>query len=82
VNYHAIERPFLQRLIFRLIGEPQISVWTAKEMAADLQAAGFDVREDSGMSDWNDRFASGRARVERAFYMRIAVGETPREPRR
>jgi methyltransferase (TIGR00027 family) len=76
VNYHAIERPFLQRLIFRLIGEPQISVWTAEEMAADLRAAGLVVREDSGMLDWNKRFTRGEARVGRAFYMRIAVART------
>jgi hypothetical protein len=47
-------------------------------MAADLKSAGFEVREDSGMMDWNERFAQGKAKVERAAYMRIAVAEHAR----
>ena len=73
VNYHRLHRRLLARLIFRLIGEPQISAWTLEEMAADLRSVGFGVREDSGMADWNDRFAQGEAKVERGFYMRIAI---------
>jgi methyltransferase (TIGR00027 family) len=76
VNYHTAHRGFFARLMFRLIGEPQVSAWTPDEMAADLRSAGFVVRGDSGMADWNDRFAGGRARVERALYMRIAVART------
>ncbi len=76
VNYHTVHRRLLARLMFRLIGEPQISAWTREEMAADLRSTGFVVREDSGMADWNDRFAQGRANVERASYMRIAVART------
>jgi methyltransferase (TIGR00027 family) len=81
VNYHTMLRRFLMRLIFRLIGEPQISAWTPAEMAADLRSAGFVVREDSGMADWNDRFAQGEAKVKRAFYMRIAIARTQTESR-
>jgi methyltransferase (TIGR00027 family) len=73
VNYHTILRRFVARLILRLIGEPQVSAWTQDEMAADLRSAGFIVREDSGMTDWNKRFAQGQAKVDRGFYMRIAV---------
>ena len=73
VNYHTIHRRWLARLIFRLIGEPQISAWTPDEMAADLRSVGFVVRDDTGMLDWNRQFARGEARVERAPYMRIAV---------
>ena len=73
VNYHSAHRRFLASLMFRLIGEPQISAWTREEMAADLQSAGFVVVEDSGMADWNDRFADAKAKVERASYMRVAV---------
>jgi methyltransferase (TIGR00027 family) len=73
VNYHTVHRRFIARLIFRLIGEPQISAWTREEMAADLRSVGFGVREDSGMADWNRQFAQGKAKVERALYMRIAV---------
>jgi methyltransferase (TIGR00027 family) len=73
VNYHTAHRRLLARLMFRLIGEPQISAWTPAEMAADLRSAGFGVHEDSGMANWNDRFVQGRANVDRGAYMRIAV---------
>ena len=73
VNYHTLHRGFWGRLIFRLIGEPQISHWTPEEMAADLRSVGFLVREDSGMLDWKKQFAKSEAKVERGFYMRIAV---------
>jgi methyltransferase (TIGR00027 family) len=73
VNYHAEHRGFWMSLMFRLIGEPQISAWLPPEMAADLRSVGFEVREDTGMMDWNATFARGAAHVERARYMRIAV---------
>jgi len=76
VNYHTIHRGLIARLVFRLIGEPQISAWTPEEMAADLRSAGFLVREDFGMLDWNNQFARGEAKVERGFYMRVAVAHT------
>ena len=76
VNYHTVHRRLFARLIFRLIGEPQISAWTPEEMAADLRSVGFLVREDSGMADWNERYAQGRAKVERGSYMRIAIART------
>ena len=64
---------------FRLIGEPQISAWTPGEMAADLGSVGFVVQEDSGMADWNARFAGGgRAKVERGSYMRITIAAARR----
>jgi methyltransferase (TIGR00027 family) len=73
VNYHTTRRGLLAQLIFRLIGEPQISAWTPEEMAADLRSAGFEVREDSGMTEWNERFAQRRGRVERGAHMRVVV---------
>ena len=73
VNYHTVLRGFFAALVFRLLGEPQISAWTPAEMAADLASAGFTVHEDSGMLDWNQRFAGGEARVERSAYMRVVV---------
>lgn len=75
VNYHTIQRRFLMRLILRLIGEPMISHWSPAEMAADLLSAGFEVVDDTGMSDWNARFAGGAANVQRGSYMRIAVAQ-------
>ena len=76
VNYHTAHRRFIARLLFRLIGEPQISAWTREEMAADLGSVGFVVRDDSGMTDWNARFARSQAKVERGAYMRIAVARS------
>jgi len=76
VNYHTLHRRLFARLMFWLIGEPQISAWTPEEMAADLRAVGFVVREDSGIADWNGRFAQGKAKVERASYMRIAIARS------
>lgn len=76
VNYHTANRRFFSRLMLRLIGEPQISAWTPEEMAADLRSVGFVVREDAGMTDWNARFAQGRARAERGSYMRLAIART------
>jgi methyltransferase (TIGR00027 family) len=73
VNYHTVHRRWFARLMFRLIGEPQISAWTPDEMAADLRSAGFAVHEDSGMIDWNTRFANSQGKVERGAYMRIAI---------
>lgn len=78
VNYHTEHRSWFARLMFRLIGEPQISAWTPEQMAADLGAAGFAVGEDSGMLEWNDRFARGSARVQRGAYMRIVVAHLNR----
>src|SRR4029434_10784135 len=31
VNYHTAHLPLIARLLFRLIGEPQISAWTREE---------------------------------------------------
>ena len=45
-------------------------------MAADLRSVGFVVREDFGMTDWNNRFAKAEAKVERAAYMRIAIARS------
>jgi methyltransferase (TIGR00027 family) len=76
VNYHTAHRRFVARLLFRLIGEPQISAWTREQMAADLSSVGFVVHDDSGMTDWNNRFAKAQAKVARAAYMRIAVARS------
>ena len=73
VNYHTPHRGFIGRLMLRLIGEPQISSWTPEQMAADLEAVGFLVREDSGMTDWNKQFANGKGNVSRGHYMRIVL---------
>ena len=78
VNYHTVRRGLLARLIFWLLGEPQISAWTPEEMAEELGSVGFVVREDSGILDWNERFAQGKARVSRVAYMHIAVARHSR----
>jgi methyltransferase (TIGR00027 family) len=73
VNYHTLHRRFIARLIFRLIGEPQISAWTPAEMASDLASAGFVVQQDTAMGDWNAQYAQGQAKTQRGHYMRVAV---------
>ncbi len=73
INYHHAHRRVFARLMFRLIGEPQISSWTEEEIAADLRSVRFTVREDSGMIDWNQRFAHGQAKIDRGSYMRVVV---------
>jgi len=80
LNYHTQHRRWFARLMFRLIGEPQISAFTPDEMAAEMRAAGYVVRADSSMMDWNTRFAGGEARVERARYMRVLVAEIAAHP--
>jgi methyltransferase (TIGR00027 family) len=76
VNYNSIQRRLLARLVFRLIGEPMISSSSPDEIAADMRAVGFVVFEDSGIFDWNARFAEGRAKVERRSFVRIAIART------
>ena len=73
VNYHTIHRGWFSRIIYWLIGEPQISAWTPEEMAADMRAVGFQVQQDTSMLDWNARYAQGQAKVARAYYMRVAT---------
>src|SRR5262249_62360794 len=73
VNYHTAHRGFIGRVILRLIGEPQISDWTPEEMAAEMKSVGFVVRDDSAMTDWNQYFANGEAKVQRGYYMRVVV---------
>ena len=81
VNYHTAHRRFIARLMFRLMGEPQISTWSPEEMASDLRSVGFVAREDTGMADWSERFAQGKAKVDRALYMRVAVARSERGSR-
>lgn len=75
INYHTAHRRLLMRLIFKLIGEPQISAYTPEEMEARLRRVGFRVSRDTSMQDWNQEFASGRANVERGAYMHIVVAQ-------
>lgn len=75
INYHAPHGGFIGKMILRFIGEPQISAWDPAEMSAYLRKVGFSVREDSNMTDWNERFADGEAKVKRGYYMRIAVAD-------
>lgn len=73
VNYHAQNRRWFARLMFRLIGEPMISAYAPEQMKSELDAAGFTVREDAGMAEWNGRWAGGQANVSRGAYMRVVV---------
>ncbi len=73
INYHAELRNVIARLMFRLLGEAMISAHTPAEMKSELAAVGFDVREDSGLADWNRRFANGAANETRGAYMRVLL---------
>jgi methyltransferase (TIGR00027 family) len=73
VNYHTALRRGPVRLLLRWLGEPNKSKWSPEEMAADLQAAGFRVDEDSGIIDWVKRFATGTIDTRAGRDMRIAV---------
>jgi methyltransferase (TIGR00027 family) len=73
LNYHTANRRWFARLLFRLIGEPMISAWSPAEMAEDLAAAGFQVREDSGVAEWNAKWAGGQANDRKVWYMRVVV---------
>jgi methyltransferase (TIGR00027 family) len=73
INYHSANRRFLARLIFRLIGEPMISAWSPDQMAAELAATGFTVHEDSGMLDWNAKYANGAGVADRGKFLRIVT---------
>jgi methyltransferase (TIGR00027 family) len=77
VNYHSAGRSWLARLMFRLIGEPMISAWSPEQVAAELHAAGFEVREDTGLKDWNAKWAQGQARADRGAFMRVVVATIP-----
>jgi methyltransferase (TIGR00027 family) len=73
VNYHAENRKWFARLMFRLIGEPMISAWTPDQIAAEFASVGFDVLADTGMADWNATWAAGQGNVARGAYMRVVV---------
>jgi methyltransferase (TIGR00027 family) len=73
LNYHSQGRRWIERVIFRLIGEPMISHWSPAEMAADLRPKGFEVIEDTGILDWSARWAGGHGVVKGRAFMRIVV---------
>jgi methyltransferase (TIGR00027 family) len=75
VNYHTSRRARFVRLFLRLIGEPLKGHWSPAEMAAELGAAGFEVREDSNIVDWAARFATGTVQTRHGMHMRVAVAE-------
>ena len=75
VNYHSPHGGLFGKLILRIMGEPQINACTPDEMAAEMNSVGFSVHEDSSMTDWNDRFAGGAAKVHRGYYMRVVVAD-------
>ena len=73
LNYHDAPPAPLARLMFRLIGEPMRSAYPPAEMKAELEAAGFEVREDTAIAEWNARWAKGQANVKGREYVRVVV---------
>jgi methyltransferase (TIGR00027 family) len=74
LNYHSQGRRWIERVIFRLIGEPMISHWSPAEIAADLRTAHFEVLEDTGIIDWSAKWAGGHGVVRGRAFMRVVVG--------
>ncbi|HEU4642974.1 MAG TPA: class I SAM-dependent methyltransferase [Gemmatimonadaceae bacterium] len=73
VNYHTAMPPWLAAWVLRLVREPMRSSWSPEEMALELSAAGFRVREDSGVAEWAARFATGPVNLRAGHAMRIVV---------
>lgn len=61
VNYHEPEQTkrvwALRRVIFGLLGEPQIGVRRREVMRAEVEAEGFELLRDSGVAEWIAAFA-------------------------
>jgi methyltransferase (TIGR00027 family) len=81
VNYHTTMRRGIVGLILRALREPVRSAWSPAEMAEDLEAAGFAVREDSGGADWAARYAAGAVDLRAGRIMRVAVAATTYDAR-
>ena len=75
LNYHSQGRRWIERVIFRLIGEPMISHWSPAEIAADLRTARFEVLEDTGIIDWSAKWAGGHGVVKGRAFMRVVVAQ-------
>ncbi len=71
-NYHTARRGGLG-LLLRLFGEPNRSAFSVEQWRAELQAAGFEVEQDSGVDAWTARHG-GSAETGAAKVSRIAVG--------
>jgi methyltransferase (TIGR00027 family) len=52
LNYHVRRRTLIMNLFLRLWSEPQIGHFTPEEIAAELDAVGFRVVEDTCTADW------------------------------
>lgn len=70
LNYHSGPRAGPVRFLLRFVGEPMISHCSPLEMRAELDTAGFDVEDDSGVTEWISRHGGS----EKATHVaRIAV---------
>jgi methyltransferase (TIGR00027 family) len=63
------------RRLVKFLGEPFVGLRTRAELAEMLNAAGFDVVEDSGIPEWRKLHTDAPPRPEGTFYERIAVAE-------
>lgn len=73
VNYHTAKRRGLMALWLRVLGEPDLSVWSPEDMARGLRDAGFRVDDDTGIAEWARRFAEGDINLRAGAVMRVAV---------
>ncbi len=74
VQYNTREgRSFASTIVLRIWGEPQIGLRTPKEMAAELEAAGFRVVSDSGATEWSAQRGAPPPNKTLAKRLRIVV---------
>lgn len=75
INYHTSMRRGLFGLYLRLIGEPVRSAWSPAQMAGELAHGGFEVSEDTGVTEWAQRYATGQVEMRAGRVMRVAVAD-------
>ena len=73
VYYHTAKHRELAGLLLRLVGEPNRSAFSPQELGSELAAAGFEVEEDQGTSEWSARFGGAVPEKGTARIARIAV---------
>jgi O-methyltransferase involved in polyketide biosynthesis len=82
VNYHephsdgTTSTP-VRRMLFALIGEPQLGLRTRQRMAEEVGAAGFERQSDTGTEEWLRRFVADPAVTGIGKVARLLVAVKP-----
>jgi methyltransferase (TIGR00027 family) len=82
VNYHEPETSVgvtaLRKVIFGVLGEPQIGVRSRESMRAEIEAAGFELVSDTGTAEWAQAYAPQLQVAGVGFVARLAVARRAR----